>query len=152
MIRAGIEGLVPLSAWIFAVADVSANWALRAFEGGWDHFMAKPLSYIGPCGHQPRLGVPLAAAGWWSAAGRGARGARGKARRPGARLQPDRLRADQALWFEALTHATENIGQTETHDVTIELREPERYVLRSTLTVPGWSGCASHDRGRRKPQ
>ena len=56
------------------------------------------------------------------------------------------------LWFEAPTHATENIGETETHHVTIELREPERYVLGSTLTVPGWSGWTSPRPRKEKPQ
>ena len=56
------------------------------------------------------------------------------------------------LWFEAPTHATENIGETETHDVTIELREPERYLLGSTLPCPDGRGGRAHDQGGRKPQ
>jgi quercetin dioxygenase-like cupin family protein len=34
------------------------------------------------------------------------------------------LRPGEALRLEAPTHATENIGTTETHDLTIELKRP----------------------------
>jgi beta-alanine degradation protein BauB len=32
--------------------------------------------------------------------------------------------AGEAIWLEAPTHGTENIGSTETHDLTIELKRP----------------------------
>jgi hypothetical protein len=34
------------------------------------------------------------------------------------------LHPGEAMWIDAPTHATENIGANETHDITIELKEP----------------------------
>jgi quercetin dioxygenase-like cupin family protein len=34
------------------------------------------------------------------------------------------LRPGEAMWIDSPTHATENVGETETHDLTIELKQP----------------------------
>jgi len=40
------------------------------------------------------------------------------------------------LWVEAQTHVGENIGQTETHVVIVELKEPSRERTQETKGIP----------------
>jgi quercetin dioxygenase-like cupin family protein len=43
---------------------------------------------------------------------------------PSGEIMDVELRPGEALWLEAPTHSAENIGPTETHDLTIELKQP----------------------------
>lgn len=60
----------------------------------------------------------------------------------GGREAPVKLDAGQARWVDAQSHQGRNVGQTETHSLFVELKEPRSVARVGTPTLGPSAGSA----------